>query len=138
MYSFNEIIEKLDKLQISHQPVSGVMNMEQLGKRNTTIHCERGMYRFYATEADMSAVLGYAWDTGICVEIDAQGKSKEECNRLIEDNVNKITCLRGGNHSMYASAAQYQPHRIHVYSDNHLDTILDIFAEVRKTGGRRV
>ena len=135
MYSFTEIQDKLNHLKIENYPLRGTKNMIQLGEKNTTIHSrgDNGCI-LYATDADFRAIMEYPWPDGVCEENDAEGKSKQWCLSFIENDPNKIYCLQHGNHVMNEGAPKYQPHRVYLYSDKNMDTIMEILAENRNGG----
>lgn len=136
MYYINIIKEKLDELGVSYQPVAGVKDMVQIGKRGTTIHCYNAKYILYVTDADMETVLDHKREFD-CVVIDVKDWTKEECSSYLSANAGKLVYLQHGNHVMNASAPKYQPHRIYIPWDEDMDTVLEILAKQRNNGGKR-
>lgn len=127
------IKEKLDKLGIIYQPVAGVQDMVQIGKRGTTIHCYNAKYILYVTDTDMENIMEHKEEFD-CVVIDVQDMTKEECSSYLSSNSGKFVYLQHGNHVMNASAPKYQPHRIYTPWDEDMDVILDILAQQRNGG----
>lgn len=135
MYSLTEIQQKLNDLEIENYPLRGTTNMIQLGEKNTTIHSmgNNGCI-LYATDADFQAIVSYPWPEDVCEKTDTAGKPKQWCLSFIEKDPHRIYCLQHGNHTMNEGAPQYQPHRVYLYSDENMDTIMEILAANRKGG----
>ncbi len=143
LYTINEVKKILDGYGLLYHDISGASNMVQLGdvgERDTTIHCQKDKYICYTTDTDYDDIVYALRGNEIVIGLNFKNKDKNIANQEISNEESKwdgkiVTIFQGNSILNPSSAPKYQPHCIYAYGNEALEELLKLLAQGRSKMG---